>query len=289
MEKKNLLLILCLAVFIISTAAVLNSNGKAGRTGSPNETTCVSCHSDFPLNSGGGSVTITSPNMTGWVYTLGQTYTINVTVAKTGAVLFGLGVEALSGTVTYANAGTFICTNPAETHLLTYATNGRISVTQMANGGLTNNTKTFSFNWTAPTTNVGNVTFYVAGNAANNSGDESGDYIYTTTQVATKSAVGISSLSNSTDGLIVANYPNPFTNSTKIEFELIKSGHISIDVFNILGVNVSSLTKDKYYSEGKHEILFDSSTLPSGVYMYKVKVSSDDKSFTQTKLMNIIR
>jgi hypothetical protein len=39
---------------------------------------------------------------------------------------------------------------------------------------------TWVFNWTAPPTNVGPVTFYAAGNHANNDGNTSGDLIYFT-------------------------------------------------------------------------------------------------------------
>jgi hypothetical protein len=38
----------------------------------------------------------------------------------------------------------------------------------------------WTFNWVAPSTDVGLVTFYAAGNEANNNGNESGDQIYTT-------------------------------------------------------------------------------------------------------------
>src|SRR6185503_3990506 len=37
-----------------------------------------------------------------------------------------------------------------------------------------------TFNWTAPPTDIGIVTFYAAGNQANNDGNTSGDYIYKT-------------------------------------------------------------------------------------------------------------
>ena len=39
----------------------------------------------------------------------------------------------------------------------------------------------WTFNWTAPATNVGTVTLYAAGNQANSDGTEFGDQIYTTT------------------------------------------------------------------------------------------------------------
>src|SRR5206468_367243 len=39
----------------------------------------------------------------------------------------------------------------------------------------------WTFNWTAPSMDVGEVIFYVAGNQANNDGTFDGDQIYTTT------------------------------------------------------------------------------------------------------------
>jgi len=39
---------------------------------------------------------------------------------------------------------------------------------------------TWTFNWVAPSTDVGRITFYAAGNQANNNGNESGDQIYST-------------------------------------------------------------------------------------------------------------
>jgi uncharacterized repeat protein (TIGR01451 family) len=42
------------------------------------------------------------------------------------------------------------------------------------------NTASWTFNWTAPATDIGVVTFYAAGNQANADGNTSGDYIYKT-------------------------------------------------------------------------------------------------------------
>ena len=39
--------------------------------------------------------------------------------------------------------------------------------------------RTWQLKWTAPTSDVGSVRFYVAGNAANNDGTNQNDYIYT--------------------------------------------------------------------------------------------------------------
>ncbi len=184
MFKKLLIILIPLASLVLLTSSQLKINGIAGKTGSPGETNCQDCHSDFALNSGGGSITIQSPGTPGFQYTPNQLYTITVTVAKSGLGLFGVGVEALNSSNT--NAGTFTNTN-SSTHLLT-AGNGRVNVVHSTNGGLSSNSMAFTFNWTAPAAGTGNVTFYMSGIAANNDNNESGDYAYATTQVFTEAA-----------------------------------------------------------------------------------------------------
>src|ERR1044071_2958101 len=93
-----------------------DNNGKAGRTGSPGESTCTGCHTGNALNDGSGSVTITSPDLPTWEYMPGDTYNINVTVARTGSPLFGFDLECLTVNTPIANGGTIIVTNTSETH-----------------------------------------------------------------------------------------------------------------------------------------------------------------------------
>lgn len=68
MIRKLLLGILPIAMIALFTSEKMSDNGKAGYTGSPGEQTCTNCHSDFALNSGGGSIAIGSPTMTNWEY-----------------------------------------------------------------------------------------------------------------------------------------------------------------------------------------------------------------------------
>ncbi|MBL7923695.1 MAG: T9SS type A sorting domain-containing protein [Bacteroidia bacterium] len=183
--KKYMLYVLPL-VIIVMTSSILSDNGKAGKTGSPGELTCIDCHSDFTPNTAGGSISISNTGMTNWQYSPGQTYTITVTVARTGSSLFGLGVECL--TAANANAGIFTITNTASTQLKTATVNGviRTNVVHQLNGGAAANTKSFSFNWTAPVAGTGTVKFYYAGIAANNNGNEAGDYVYNGSQNVTE-------------------------------------------------------------------------------------------------------
>jgi hypothetical protein len=188
MLRKILITTLPLAALIIMTSLQMSDNGKAGRTGSPGETNCTNCHNSFTLNSGGGSITMQSPGMTGFQYTPGQTYTMSVTVARTGSSLFGVGIEAL--TSANANAGTLNITDPASTQIKSATVSGvsRRNIVHVLNGGASTDSKVFNFSWTAPAAGTGNVTFYFAGVSAvgTGNGNENNDYVYTSTQVLTE-------------------------------------------------------------------------------------------------------
>ncbi|HRC15161.1 MAG TPA: hypothetical protein PLY25_05740, partial [Bacteroidia bacterium] len=205
---KKLFTLIFFAIAGLVVADILNEQGQAVATGSPGEFDCTSCHTGNNVNSGTGSISISSPNMPNWQYVPGQVYQIDVTVAQTGAPLFGFGFEALR-TSNNTNGGTFQITNTSSTFLKTGFINGsnRTNVVHKKNGGLSNDSHTFSFNWTAPATNIGNIIFYSAGNAANNQGDTLGDFIYKTQQLITPSITGINEIQSSA----ISVYPNPAT------------------------------------------------------------------------------
>jgi hypothetical protein len=207
MKKIYTAFFVLLSISVMSD--ILDKDGKAGRTGSPGEADCTGCHSSFTVNSGPGSITISSPNLTNWQYVPGQTYQIDVTVAHAGMPLFGFGFEALR-TSNNSNGGTLSISNSAETQLKSVSVGGnnRTNVVHKQNGGLSNDVHTFSFNWTAPATNIGNIMFYTAGNAANNQGDTLGDYIYKTSQLVTPFVSGIEENRNKSN---IKVYPNPAT------------------------------------------------------------------------------
>ena len=70
------------------------------------------------------------------------------------------------------------------------------------------------------------------------------------------------------------NYPNPFNPSTKIKFNLSSASHISLCIYDINGKVVSELA-DRYFQSGSHELMFDGSSLVSGVYLAVLKTGSN--------------
>jgi hypothetical protein len=70
----------------------------------------------------------------------------------------------------------------------------------------------------------------------------------------------------------IKNYPNPFNPQTSIEFELKTAGNMKIDIYNVKGQKVTTLT-DEYYSQGKHTLVWNAEDLPSGMYFCKAQSS----------------
>lgn len=160
------------AIFIFMTAEVDHFMGSpGGKTGSPgdNGATCTECHSGTATTQAGW---ITS-NIPAEGYTPGETYNVTATGTHKGVQRFGF--EATAENSAGSKTGTLSIINSNETKLA----NQNHSVTHK-NTGTTpmGNSKSWSFNWTAPAAGTGDVTFYAAFNAANGNGNSTGDVIY---------------------------------------------------------------------------------------------------------------
>ncbi|MBC8376097.1 MAG: T9SS type A sorting domain-containing protein [FCB group bacterium] len=71
-------------------------------------------------------------------------------------------------------------------------------------------------------------------------------------------------------GLQSRHYPNPFNPSTSIEFSIESTGHVSLKVYDITGVEVAQLM-DGTYAAGLHTIQFNPGTLSAGTYLYVIE------------------
>jgi len=63
------------------------------------------------------------------------------------------------------------------------------------------------------------------------------------------------------------NYPNPFNPTTKINFSIPSQGNYSLRVYNVLGMEVTTLINGDV-NAGNHQVTFDASSLSSGIYFY---------------------
>jgi len=71
------------------------------------------------------------------------------------------------------------------------------------------------------------------------------------------------------DKFLVACLPNPFNPSTALSFDLPIASFVNLAVFDIFGRLVATLA-DGWREAGVHEVTFDGSGLPSGIYLYRL-------------------
>lgn len=69
------------------------------------------------------------------------------------------------------------------------------------------------------------------------------------------------------------NYPNPFTHTTHIRFELATASPVTITIFNAAGQKVETLP-ERMLSAGTHVVSFDGSHLASGTYVYRLQAGA---------------
>jgi len=87
------------------------------------------------------------------------------------------------------------------------------------------------------------------------------------------------------------NFPNPFNPSTLIRFDIPTTGKVSLKVYTILGEEVATLV-DEFKTAGRHEIVWDATGRPSGVYFYRLHVESTSgarRNFLETKKLVLVR
>lgn len=80
------------------------------------------------------------------------------------------------------------------------------------------------------------------------------------------------------------NYPNPFNPTTTIDFSLGEPGAVSLTVFNMAGHQVATLV-DGNLSAGDHSVVFDGSSLTSGIYFYNLRAGD----YTATQKMVLVK
>jgi uncharacterized protein (TIGR03437 family) len=152
-------------------------------TGAPGDQTCsqTNCHVGTTVNSSNGAVQISWSGGTSYVPGQRGKFTIRITDTA-GRSAYGFQATArLGSNLQNGQAGTF----HAGANQLIECDGGTplpcrdTAPVQFITHSMPSGTPAFEVDWTPPATDVGEVRIYVAGNAANGNGQNTGDRIYT--------------------------------------------------------------------------------------------------------------
>jgi len=250
-----------------------NSAGPLdGLTGAPGESNCTACHASFPLNSGAGQLAV---NGLPQAYVPERTYALEIQLSDPDAIRWGFEFTVLdaqgssAGTLAPTDGATQVSTGGA--FLRTYAKHTSAG-TQLNQAG----SATWLVDWTAPVAGVGDVTLYMAGNAADGSFSSLGDRIYTGSRAAAEgSATGVPAREAAVD---LRSHPNPFNPATTLHFRLDRSADVVLQVFDVFGRRIATLVSGSL-AAGEHAAAWDGfgddgRRLPSGLYFARLTDAS---------------
>ena len=264
-----------ISIIIISTMIFANSNGPPGgyANNAPNYRNCTVCHSGN-VNSGDGSVAFFDLPTT---YQLGERYSIGVIV--TGSNSRGYGFQAIA-----MNEN-----NSAGTITLNESSNNVELNGDYVQQSTTTNSGNWVFDWIAPLTNIGDITFSVSGLATGGSSNNSGDDVYTHAISISYQQLHTKSDFEKKTFQLFSNYPNPFNPYTKIRFRLDKNEFVNITIYDMQGNVVNNLIRGIKYS-GYNTITWDATdnrgqAVSAGSYIYSVEIGD----LRKTKKMILLK
>lgn len=245
----------------------LNTSGaSAGNAGAPGENNCTACHSgqvqagaSFNLLSFGDGITD---------YVPGQTYTLQLSMQdasnKNGFQLVPLRASD------NAAAGSITVTDATRTQLL----NGTAGKQYLGHRAAGTSVSTWSFDWTAPATDVGNVIFYVATNRTNSNNGTSGDLVRLSQHVFNGSG-GSSSL---TEYQKIQNslriHLSDDLQDLRISFDAFEKEDLYLNVVNLQGQSVIAKSIGKAYPGDNDKTVQLPRNLSSGLYVVNLFVGN---------------
>jgi VCBS repeat-containing protein len=89
--------------------------------------------------------------------------------------------------------------------------------------------------------------------------------------------------------LLRGNYPNPFNPTTNIEFDLPEAADVEVRVLDLLGRTMLTVPSQPLNAGTNQRIRIDAEDLASGIYIYRVLVTSAERSHVATGTMTLIK
>jgi hypothetical protein len=271
MKNKYLLIALSCPISIFVLVLFCSSTQKidgppAGFTGGFGEPACNRCHVGENINAGPASLNLKFGNEES-TYEPNKTYAIEITVS--GSDRQNHGFQLVAKNANNQAVGNFAVIDQALTQLNPQDRN-YIQHTRVGQEAR----NSWRVGWTAPATDVGPVTFYLAAVAANGDVRGTGDLVYTFNKTITPSTVGgLNNREQSTFSI----FPNPAKNKLYIKSLEVEKGQYAIRLFDMNGKLVRSMQKS--FTTEAETLAIDLEGLAPG--LYGLEIVGEAKGFRQ--------
>lgn len=247
-----------------------SANPPSGKTGAPGESTCTDCHSGTAV-SATGSVTFDFDfGGTATDYIPGQTYPMQISVASGAKNGFQMTILNASN----QKAGDFV----NGTNTSTVLAGGKEYIRHSSSSGISS----FDFEWTAPSSNVGDVRVYYTFNKTNNNGANSGDVIYFgNALIPTGTPVSIGGFDENPNQ--IKTYWDASARQIHLDYALTEDSKIVVNIQSLSGQLVQSTTLG-YQDEGQYHQTLAADNITPGIYIVAVFVNN--RVFDYKMLLN---
>jgi hypothetical protein len=230
----------------------------------PDFDNCTQCHASFPVNSGPGSIHL---NGLPSAYQPGTTYTITVSDSQATQTRWGFEITVIKADGT--RGGQLEVVNPTYTQISVNTTYNRDFMKHTSAGTFPGqaNGNAWEIGWTAPPAGTGTVTFYQAGNCANNSGTPLGDYIYTLVTTLDEAPNGVIApeIGQPYAVDLLSAYPNPFNPDVTLSLATRPNQIAQIQLVDLWGRILEDFTVST--TSGVTKVPLHLESLASGLYI----------------------
>lgn len=256
---------------------------QKGYTGAPGDqpNTCVTCH-----NSGtyGSSATIQVFDSLGTTavtkYVLGKQYTLRLTISVTSGTPSAYGFQMIDiRKKDSTNVKGFLAktSQAADIGIDTIAATNRVYAEH--NAKLPSNI--IDVKWKAPSTDLGTIVFYAAGNAVNSGGTFAGDNGTPSVSVQITSPIS-SGVNELAENVQIQLSPNPTPSTVSVWLNSKVSKVLKIQITDISGRIV--LSENWSVTMGQNQRLLDMHTFAKGAYMVQIV---DNQNIISKKILKL--
>ena len=270
MKKLPVLLFLLAALLALSflTEGPCDSPVVGGHTGAPGETGCDGCHGGTP-NTGPGMLTLDWADTSGH-YVPGQVYDAVVTLEQADRDKFGFVALALKDSGN-ATTGQFSIDDADRTRTFSDGPRKYVSHTPCGADAVPPGSLSWTFHWQAPATDVGPITIYLAGLAANHNHNTSGDDAYEFALHLTPADSVASASNERLDNVQFSLHPNPVLSGGQLNVRLTlpQAGSLKFRLLDSGGRTVRNFDLGEK-AAGEQRLSLDVAGVAGGMYFLRL-------------------